>query len=61
MPSISSKKIKTNMFRILHNIFRIQPIPQKKTVEEASSAMQGKVIYHEESDTSTADEWGGTT
>lgn len=32
-------------------------IKQKKTVEEAFSAVRGKVIYHEDPDAPTTDEW----
>ena len=74
MPSISKSKLKADMFRIFreieesgeewivtdHNrpILRIQPITQKKTVEEVFGAIQGKVIYRENIDTPTIDEWG---
>ncbi len=44
-----------------HNrpVLRIQPIAQKKTVEEAFGNIQGKVTYREDINTPTADEWGG--
>ncbi len=74
MPSISKSKLKANMFRIFreieetgeewivtdHNrpVLRIQPITQKKTVEEVFGAIQGKVIYRADINTPTADEWG---
>ena len=74
MPSISKSKLKANMFRIFreieetgeewivtdHNrpVLRIQPIAQKKTVEEVFGSIQGKVIYREDVNTPTTDEWG---
>ena len=74
MPSISKSKLKANMLRIFreieetgeewvvtdHNrpVLRIQPIAQKKTVEEVFGAIQGKVVYREDINTPTTDEWG---
>ena len=74
MPSISKSKLKANMLRIFreieetgeewivtdHNrpVLRIQPIVQKKTVEEVFGAIQGKVVYREDVNTPTTDEWG---
>ena len=42
-----------------HNrpVLRIQPIAQKKIVEEVFGAIQGKVIYREDINTPTTDEW----
>ncbi len=73
MPSISKSKLKANMLSIFrhientgeemivtdHNrpVLRIQPIAQKKTVEEVFGTIQGKVIYREDINTPTADEW----
>ena len=73
MPSISKSKLKANMLRIFrhientgeemivtdHNrpVLRIQPIAQKKTVEEVFGTVQGKVIYCEDINTPTTDEW----
>ena len=73
MPSISKSKLKANMLRIFreieesgeewivtdHNrpVLRIQPIEQKKTVEEVFGAIQGKVVYREDINTPTIDEW----
>ena len=73
MPSISKSKLKADMFRIFreieesgeewivtdHNrpILRIQPITKKKTVEEVFGSIQGKVIYREDVNTPTTDEW----
>ena len=74
MPSISKSKLKANMLRIFreieetgeewvvtdHNrpVLRIQPIAQKKTVEEVFGVIQGKVAYREDINTPTTDEWG---
>ena len=74
MPSISKSKLKANMLRIFrdieetgeewvvtdHNrpVLRIQPIKQKKTVEEVFGAIQGQVIYREDINAPTTDEWG---
>ncbi len=73
MSSISKSKLKANMLRIFrhientgeemivtdHNrpVLRIQPIAQKKTVEEVFGTIQGKVIYREDINTPTTDEW----
>ena len=73
MSSISKSKLKANMLRIFrhikntgkemivtdHNrpVLRIQPIGQKKTVEEVFGTIQGKVIYREDINTPTTDEW----
>lgn len=42
-----------------HNrpVLRIQPIAQNKTVEEVFGTIQGKVIYREDINTPTTDEW----
>lgn len=72
MPSISKSKLKANMLRIFrhientgeemivtdHNrpVLRIQPIAQRKTVEEVFSTVQGKVIYREDINTPTTDD-----
>ncbi len=73
MSSISKSKLKANMLRIFrhientgeemivtdHNrpVLRIQSIAQKKTVEEVFGTIQGKVIYREDINTPTTDEW----
>ena len=73
MPSISKSKLRANMFRIFreieesgeewigtdHNrpVLRIQPIVQKKTVEEVFGAIQGKVVYRADINVPTIDEW----
>ena len=77
MPSISKSKLKANMLRIFreieesgeewivadHNrpVLRIQPIAQKKTVEEVFGAIQGKVAYREDINTLTSGEWGAVS
>ena len=74
MPSISKSKLKANMLRIFRDIeetgqewvvtdrnrpvLRIQPIVQKKTVEEVFGAIPGKVIYREDINTPPTEEWG---
>ena len=74
MPSISKSKLKANMLRIFrdieetgeewivtdHNrpVLRIQPIVEKKTVEEVFGAIQGKVVYRADINAPTTDEWG---
>ena len=74
MPSISKSKLRANMFRIFreieetgeewivtdHNrpVLRIQPIVQKKTVEELFGAIQGKIVYCADINTPVTDEWG---
>ena len=42
-----------------HNrpVLRIQRIQRKKPVEDAVVTVQGKVIYHEDADAPTTDEW----
>ena len=73
MPIISKSKLKANMPRIFRRIeasgeepivtdrnravLRIQPIARKRTVEEVFGDVSGKVIYHEDENTPTADEW----
>ena len=73
MTSISKSKLKANMLRIFreieesgeelivtdHNrpVLRIQPIARKGSVEEVFGAVQGNVIYHEDINTPTTDEW----
>ena len=38
-------------------MLRIQPIDGKKTVDEVFGTIQGKVIYREDVNAPTADEW----
>ena len=73
MATISKGKLKTNMLRIFRDIessgeelivtdrnravLRIQPIARKRTVEEAFGDVSGNVIYHEDVNTPTVDQW----
>ncbi len=73
MASISKSKLKANMLRVFrdieetgeelivtdHNrpVLRIQPIEGKKTVDEVFGTIQGKVIYGEDVNAPTVDEW----
>ena len=74
MSSISKSKLKDNMLRVFREIeetgrelivtdrnrpvLRIQPIARKKTVEEVFGAIGGKVVYREDINTPTGEEWG---
>ncbi len=71
--TISKSKLKAHMLRIFREIeqsgeelivtdnnrpvLRIQPITRKKTVEELFGPLQGKVVYREDINTPTTDEW----
>lgn len=73
MTSISKSKLKANMLRVFreieesgeelivtdHNrpVLRIQPIARKRSVEEVFGTVQGNVIYHDDINTPTTDEW----
>lgn len=73
MSTISKGKLKANMLRIFREIessgeelivtdrnravLRIQPIARKRTVEEVFGDVSGNVIYHEDVNTPTVDEW----
>lgn len=73
MATISKGKLKANMLRIFREIessgeelivtdrnrpvLRIQPIARKLTVEEAFDDVSGSVVYHEDVNTPTVDEW----
>lgn len=72
MQSISKSKLKAQMLRIFRQlessreelivtdrgrpVLRIQPILQKKTVEEVFGAIRGDVTYNEDINLPTADE-----
>jgi antitoxin (DNA-binding transcriptional repressor) of toxin-antitoxin stability system len=74
MLTISKSKLKAQMLQIFRQIeqtgeevivtdnqrpvLRIQPIIQKKSVEELFAPYQDKVIFYEDPDTPTIDEWG---
>ena len=73
MITISKSKLKTHMLRIFREleqsgeevivtdrgnpVLRISPYKQKRTVRELCADVQGKVIFHEDPDTPTTDEW----
>lgn len=73
MQTISKSKLKAQMLRIFRElessgeelivtdrrrpVLRILPIARKKTVEEAFGAIRGGVIYHEDINLPTTDEW----
>ena len=73
MQSISKSKLKANMLRVFREledsgeelivtdrgrpVLRIQPVSRKKTVEEVFGAIRGGVIYHEDINLPTTDEW----
>ncbi len=60
--TIAKNKLKTHMLRIFRNInrpvLRISPIKEKKSLSDAFKDIKGKVIYHEDINTSTQSEWG---
>lgn len=74
MMTISKSKLKAQMLQILREIeksgeelivtnhgrpvLRIQAIGRKRSVEEVFGALQGQVIYNEDINASTLDEWG---
>ena len=73
MLMISKSKLKAQMLKIFREIeesgeevivtdnnrpvLRIVPIGQKKSVEELFAPYQGRVIYYEDINTPTIDEW----
>ncbi|PWT94055.1 MAG: prevent-host-death protein [Acidobacteria bacterium] len=73
MKTISKGKLKPKMLEVFREIersgeelivtdnkkpvLRIQPIRQKLTVKELFGNIQGQVIYHEDLDQPTVDEW----
>lgn len=73
MSTISKSKLKANMLRIFreiensgeelivtdrnHVVLRVQPIARKRTVEEVFDDVSGNVVYHEDVNAPTADEW----
>jgi antitoxin (DNA-binding transcriptional repressor) of toxin-antitoxin stability system len=74
MTTISKSKLKARMLQIFREIersgeelivtdhgrpvLRIQAIAEKRGVGEVFGALQGQVIYHEDVNTPTLDEWG---
>lgn len=73
MNSISKSKLKANMLRIFREleasgeslivtdrrrpVLRIQPISRKKTVDDVFGALSGQVIYRDDVNLPTTDEW----
>ena len=73
MASISKGKLKANMLRIFREIessgeelivtdrnravLRIQPIALKRTVEEVFGDVSGSVVYREDINAPTVDDW----
>jgi antitoxin (DNA-binding transcriptional repressor) of toxin-antitoxin stability system len=73
MLTISKSKLKAQMLKIFREIeesgeevivtdnnrpvLRIQPIVQKRSVEEIFAPIRGKVIFYEDPNTPTIDEW----
>ncbi|HSG18858.1 MAG TPA: type II toxin-antitoxin system prevent-host-death family antitoxin [Anaerolineae bacterium] len=71
--TISKSKLKAKMLEIFRNVeatgeelivtdhgkpvLRILPIREKVSVGQAFSDLQGQVLYHEDIDTPTIDEW----
>ncbi len=71
--TISKSKLKANMLKIFREIeetgteiivtdhkrpvLRISPFKTRQSVEEVFGDLQGKVIYYEDIDTPTSDEW----
>lgn len=74
MITVSKSKLKAQMLKIFRQIeatgesvivtdrdrpvLYIQPIQHGLTVEEAFGDWQGKVVWHEDPNTPTIDEWG---
>ena len=74
MNTISKSKLKAQMLKIFREleeegeelvvtdygrpVLRIQPIGKKKAVDEVFGANLGKVVYLEDVDTPTVEEWG---
>ncbi|MCY4580363.1 MAG: prevent-host-death protein [Chloroflexi bacterium] len=73
MQTISKSKLKAHMLRVFREIeasgeelivtdrdrpvIRIQPIASKKSVEEMFGEFSGQLIFHEDPDAPTIDEW----
>ncbi|MDE3001477.1 MAG: prevent-host-death protein [Gemmatimonadota bacterium] len=73
MQSISKSKLKANMLRIFREledsggelivtdrgrpVLRIQPVSGKKSVEDVFGAIRAGVIYYDDIDLPTIDEW----
>jgi len=73
MLTISKSKLKTHMLQIFRQIeqtgeevivtdnnrpvLRIQPIKPRRTVDEFFAPYRGQIVFHEDPDTPTIDEW----
>lgn len=73
MTTISKSELKANMLRVFREIeasgeelivtdrnrpvLRIQPITRKKTVEDVFGPLRGKVVFYEDVNAPTIDEW----
>ena len=73
MPTISKSKLKANMLQVFreieesgeelivtHNrrpVLRVHPIKHRQSVEKVFEQLRGKVVYHEDINTPTTDEW----
>ena len=73
MPTISKSKLKANMLRVFREIeasgeelivtdrnrpvLRIQPIIQKRTVEDLFGPIRGRVSFYEDVNAPTTDAW----
>ncbi|MEW6718165.1 MAG: prevent-host-death protein [Chloroflexota bacterium] len=74
MLTISKSKLKTHMLQIFRQIeltgeevivtdnnrpvLRIQRIPRKRSVEELFAPFRGKIVFYEDPNMPTIDEWG---
>ena len=76
MTTVSKSKLKAHMLRIFreieqtgeelivtdHNepVLKISPIKKKKTIDNLFGQIQGQVVYHEDINTPTENEWNLT-
>jgi antitoxin (DNA-binding transcriptional repressor) of toxin-antitoxin stability system len=74
MNTISKSKLKAHMLRVFREIeasgetlvvtdrsvpvLKITPIEKKGTVQDIFGDVQGQVVFHEDIDTPTLEEWG---
>ncbi|MCA9917564.1 MAG: type II toxin-antitoxin system Phd/YefM family antitoxin [Anaerolineales bacterium] len=73
MRTISKSKLKANMLKIFREleakheeltvtdhgvpVLKIVPIQQKQSMDELFGPYQGQIVFHEDPDTPTSDEW----
>ena len=73
MQTVSKSRLKAHMLRIFREIeasgeelivtdrdrpvLRIQPIVSKRSVEDVFGSFQGKLVFYEDPDAPTIDEW----